>query len=225
MDDGGLPARYDEIAGWYIEESARWGVGYMSPLPDNLADAHLLELACGPGRAPRLLAERGARVVAIDLSQELVAHAEANEAADPAGVRYLVGDATNTGWWDGVPFDGVLCEMSLMDIDDLEGVVRTVATVLQAGGWFAFSIFHPCFPGGAGSASGLPSWHPDRGYASEGWWSMGDIGIRGRVGANHRMLSTYLNTIVTAGFRFEVFAEPRFTVPRFFAARCRLELR
>jgi SAM-dependent methyltransferase len=219
--EDGVPPRYDAIASWYIEESAQWGAGYMSPLPEAAAGRRILELACGPGRAARLLAQRGALVVGVDLSGRLIAHARAIEAADPVGVRYLVGDATNVDWWDGAPFDGVICEMALMDIDDLHGVARTAATFLDSGGWFAFSLFHPCFPGGEGSASGLPSWHPDRGYASEGWWSIGEIGVRGRVGSNHRMLSTYLNAIIAAGFHFETFVEPPFVVPRFLAARCR----
>ena len=49
--------------------------------------------------------------------------------------------------------------MALMDIDDLEGTLSTVAAVLAPGGWFSFSVFHPCYPGGPeGSWSGLPSW-------------------------------------------------------------------
>jgi len=57
-----------------------------------------------------------------------------------------------------VAYDGVLCNMALMDIDDLEGTLSTVAAVLAPGGWFSFSVFHPCYPGGPeGSWSGLPS--------------------------------------------------------------------
>jgi hypothetical protein len=144
------------------------------------------------------------------------------EAELPLGIEYIEGDVATTDWWDGSPFDGVVCEMALMDIDDLDGTLRTAATVLRGGGWFGFSIVHPCYPGGAGTASGLPSWPPDAGYSREGWWSNdGDVGIRARVGANHRMLSTYLNSTISAGFAFEEFCEPPFEVPRVFAARCR----
>ena len=56
-------------------------------------------------------------------------------------------------------YDGVLCNMALMDIDDLEGTLSTVAAVLAPGGWFSFSVCHPRYPGGPeGSWSGLPSW-------------------------------------------------------------------
>jgi SAM-dependent methyltransferase len=157
------------------------------------------------------------------MSDGLLTHARDRERGEALGIRYVLGDVATTDWWDGSTFDGVVCEMALMDIDDLEGTVATAKAVLANGGWFAFSMVHPCHPGGPGTASGLPSWPPDGGYEREGWWSNdGDIGIRARVGATHRKLSTYLNVIVRAGFVFEEFVEPPFEVPRFLAVSCRL---
>jgi hypothetical protein len=151
-----------------------------------------------------------------------LSHARQLEADQALGIRYLQDSATSTDWWDGVAFDGVLCNMALMDIDDLTGALSTVATVLVTGGWFSFSVFHPCYPGGPeGSWSGLPSWPPDGGYADEGWWSTAGEGIRGRAGSNHRMLSTYLNAVLQAGFALEEVAERGSSVPVAFMARCR----
>ena len=77
------------------------------------------------------------------------------------------------------------------------------------------------YPGGwEGSPTGLASWPPDRGYAAEGWWQTSGVGVRGRVGATHRMLSTYLNAVLRAGFDFDEFMEPRLHVPVYFVARC-----
>lgn len=113
--------------------------------------------------------------------------------------------------------------MALMDIDDLHGALRAVATVLAPGGWFSFSVFHPCNPGGTSDTwSGLPSWPPDRGYAAEGWWTTEGDGVRGRAGANHRRLSTYLNAVVSAGLLPVEFAERGSSVPVILMARCRL---
>lgn len=67
----------------------------------------------------------------------------------------------------------------------------------------------------------LPSWPRDRGYASEGWWSTDGSGVRGQVGANHRMLSTYLNAVMRAGLELETFDEPRVSVPRYLFSLCR----
>jgi SAM-dependent methyltransferase len=218
---GSDPARYDGFADWYAEFTKDWEP--LALLPDDLPGQRVLDLACGYGTASRYLAGQGARVTGLDISAGLLSRARQMEADRAHGIRYVQGDATSTDWWDGVAFDGAVCNMALMDIDDLNGALSTVASVLTAGGWFSFSVFHPCYPGGPeGSSSGLPSWPPESGYACEGWWSTAGDGIRGRVGANHRMLSTYLNALQRAGLALEEVAERGSSVPVAFIARCRL---
>ena len=217
-----VPARYDAIADWYLEFTKDWDSEPHALLPDDLGGLRVLDLACGYGTTSRYLASRGAQVTGVDLSAGLLSRARQLEAEQPLGIRYIRADATSTDWWDGVAFDGVLCNMALMDIDDLEGAVSTVAAVLAPSGWFTFSVVHPCYPGGPeGSLSGLPSWPPDGGYACEGLWSTGGEGIRGRAGVNHRMLSTYLNTVLRAGLVLEELAERGSSVPVTLIARCR----
>lgn len=216
------PARYDAIADWYAEVTKDRDDAPVALLPGDLDGLRVLDLACGLGATSRYLAERGARVTGLDTSAGMLARARQMEASHPLGIRYLHGDATSTQWWDGAAYDGVLCNMALMDIDDLDGAIATVAAVLAPGGWFSFSVFHPCYPGGPeGSWSGLPSWPPDGGYAREGWWSTAGPGVRGRAGANHRMLSTYVNTVLRAGLVLEELAERGSSVPVTLIARCR----
>ena len=160
-------------------------------------------------------------MTAVDLSSKLMAHAEAVESKRPLGIRYVRGDVTTTDWWDGVPFDGVLCNLALMDIDDLDRALATVSAVLKSKGWFSASILHPCFPG-ASEGSSLPSWPPQRGYAWEGRWNTEGSGVRGHAGVNHRTLATYLNALVVNGFVLEQFAEAESSdVPRYLIVRCR----
>jgi len=219
---GGAAARYDAIADWYVEFTRDWGTELHALLPEDLLGQRVLDLACGYGTASRYLAGRGARVTGVDLSAGLLSRARQFESDQGLGIGYVHGDATSTDWWDGEAYDGVLCNMALMDIDDLDGALSTVAAVLAPGGWFSFSVFHPCYPGGPeGSWSGLPSWAPDRGYAREGWWSTAGAGVRGHAGANHRMLSTYLNAVVGAGLVLEQLAERGTSVPVTLIARCR----
>lgn len=217
------PARYDAIADWYVEFTKDWNSEPHALLPDDLQGLRVLDLACGYGTASRYLAQRGARVTGLDISACLLSWARRLEASQPLGIRYIQGDAAaSTDWWDGVPYDGVLCNMALMDIDDLQGALSAIAAVLTPGGWFSFSVFHPCYPGGPEESwSGLPSWPPEGGYACEGRWSTGGEGVHGRAGVNHRMLSTYLNAVLRSGLALEELAERGSSVPVTLIARCR----
>jgi 2-polyprenyl-3-methyl-5-hydroxy-6-metoxy-1,4-benzoquinol methylase len=215
-------ARYDRATDWYVGFTRAWAAEARPLLPDDLSGRHVVDLACGLGDLSRLLAGRGASVTAVDLSVNMLGHARSQEAERPLGIRYLVGDVTTSDWWDGDQFGGAVCNMALMDVDDLDAAMATAARVVEPGGWFSFSLLHPCFPGlRDGVSEQLSSWPPDHGYDTEGWWTTHGDGVRGRVGANHRMLSTYLNATVRAGFELEEFREPAAQVPRFFIARSR----
>ncbi len=215
-------ARYDRVADWYVGFTREWAADARPFLPDELTGQRFLDMGCGLGELSRHLSDRGASVTAVDLSAGMVGRAMEEEAERPLGIRYLVGDVTTTDWWDGDSFDGVVCNMALMDIDDLDAVMSTAARVLVPGGWFSFSLLHPCFPGlRDGASEQLSSWPPDRGYAAEGWWTTHGDGVRGRVGAHHRKLSTYLNAVRVAGFAIEELREPAAPVPRFLVVRCR----
>lgn len=152
----------------------------------------------------------------VDLAARMVGVARAEEAATPLGIRYQVADVAHTeDWWDGGHFDGAVCEMALMDIDDLEGSVAAIAKVLRPGGQFFASLVHPCCPA---TRSGLSSWPPDDGYQAEGYWTSDDHnpdGVRSRVGSNHRMLGTYLNCLVSAGLVLQEVREPAADVPTY----------
>jgi SAM-dependent methyltransferase len=214
-------ARYDDFAEWYEQ----W-IGDGPPLIAAHGDLlpavtgeRVLDVACGQGRMSRYLARLGAEVVGVDISAAMLDKARV---IGPEDITYVCADVTRRpAWWDGRPFGGCTCELALMDIDDLTGTLSTVATVLRPGGWFVASIVHPCFPG---SEQGRSSWPPGGGYECEGWWTSPDhnpAGVRIRVGATHRKLSTVLNSLRDAGLEAERFAEPPAPVPTYLMWRCR----
>lgn len=215
-------ARYDSAADWYVGFARDWAADARPFLPGDMSGQRVLDMGCGLGELSHVLTRRGASVTAVDISAKMLEYAADREAEEPLGIRYLVGDVTTAEWWDGELFDGVVCNMALMDIDDLDAALSTAARVLHAGGWFSYSLLHPCFPGlRDGASDQLSSWPPDRGYAAEGWWTTQGDGVRGRVGANHRMLSTYLNATMRAGFALEELREATTEVPRFLVVGCR----
>lgn len=211
-------ARYDAIADWYDDfVDPMGGGGFVTSLvPEDLSGARVLDVACGQGRLARHLAAQGATVVGVDLSVELLERARRRPTH---GIEFVHGDAAEPStWWDGSTYDGATCEMALMDVENLDGALRAVAAAVSPGGWFVCSLFHPCFPG---KDDGLPSWPPEGGYAAEGWWTTDGDGVRGRVGAHHRRLSTYLNAIVDAGFVVERLDEGAFRLPTILVVRAR----
>lgn len=213
---------YDDIADWYAGIAAAISNdATMSPFLDLISDVagqRVCDLACGQGILARALARRGARVVGIDLSLRLLEIARRYEHDEPLGIGYLLGDAQALATVRDDAFDGITCHLALMDIPDLDAVLRTVQRILRIGGWFAFSIVHPCFqtPGSewlvhsdGRACRGVSGYFPERFWRSENL-----AGVRGKVGAHHRMLRTYLNALVAAGLQIERAVEPTETVER-----------
>jgi SAM-dependent methyltransferase len=212
---GRTTARYDLIGDFYLDAvGMEAGDPVAAAVLDLLGDVRamrILDLACGPGRIARGLARRGARVVGVDISEVLLDRARAFEATEPLGIEYRIEDATAATALVGQTFDAVACNHGLADIDDLDGALGTVARVLRPGGRFAFSLLHPCFPGWDEEAPS--SWPRAGGYHTEGWWLATNPGIRGKVGSSHRMLSTYLNSLIRHRLTIEHVAEPEATPP------------
>lgn len=200
-----MQAAYDEIAEWY-DESVEAGsllsatiVSNMLELAGDIAGQDICDLACGQGLLARELAKRGAKVVAIDISARLLDLGRRYESESPLSIHYIQDDAQSLSEIASASFDCVVCNMALMDIADLGGVFASAFRILRPGGPFVFSITHPCFqvpPGGSYFMEGL-------------WWSSNPNGVRGKVGAYHRTLATYLNSLTETGFCLDRITEPQ----------------
>jgi ubiquinone/menaquinone biosynthesis C-methylase UbiE len=206
-----VTARYDAVADSYAGSEDSYegsAVGALLDLVGPDPGPRALDLACGHGPLARELARRGAQVTGIDVSHRLLERARSRAADLGSPIEYVRGDAADQAVLQGDVFDLVVSNFGLSDIDDLDGVCQTIARVLVPGGHLVFSILHPCFAG-APQVSG--SWPADRSYYDEGWWRAdGELSVlRQRVGANHRMLSTYINTLVRHGLAIDTVVEPR----------------
>ena len=106
----------------------------------------------------------------------------------------------------------------MMDVADHRALFAAVRRVLLPGGVFVFSTLHPCFkarpfhvrdaPENLLDEKGQPIGVVIRRYASEGHFNSGGNGVRGQMGSYHRMLSTYVNDLIRAGFTLERLEEP-----------------
>jgi ubiquinone/menaquinone biosynthesis C-methylase UbiE len=139
-------AAYDPIAEWYDESVRAPGsladrvARLLLEMTGDVGGRRLCDLACGQGLVARHLARRGAEVVGIDLSARLLEIAWRDEDAEPLGITYCRGDAQGLMGVAEAQFDGVACNLALIDIPDLAATFAAVRRVLRPSGWFIFSI-------------------------------------------------------------------------------------
>lgn len=211
---------YNDIAQWYDQYLRERPIYTEVILPSLLAlvgeveGEVICDLACGQGWVARELARRGAHVTGLDLAPNLLTLARDYEEQEPLGINYVQGDAQSAEPLGDRQFTGCVCVMALINIPDLKATFQSIRRILQPGGWFVFAITHPCFETPHAQWVSVPDLeHPFgrivNSYFDERlWYSSNPDGIRSRVGDHHRMLSTYLNELSTAGFVLERTLEP-----------------
>ena len=178
---------------------------------------HVCDLACGEGLLARVLASHGANVVGYDSSVELINHAR--EKSDSA-IQFEVNDAQTLKGVSRGTFDIVISYMAAMDIPDIEAMFSTARRVLKDDGKFVLVLLHPCFETPFSDGQEITE-SDDEGnfvacrvmrYNEEGYWNSGGIGVRGRMGAFHRTISSYLNALMNTGLRLTKLMEPMLPV-------------
>jgi ubiquinone/menaquinone biosynthesis C-methylase UbiE len=98
----------------------------------------VLDVATGPGYVARKAAMRGAVVVGIDFSEEMIAKARA---ADTDGeIAFEVGDAENLSFEDGC-FDAVVMNFGVLHLAQPEKAFSEAHRVLKPGGAYGFTVW------------------------------------------------------------------------------------
>lgn len=193
----------------------------MLPPVDGLSG---IDIGCGEGSNTRKLAERGARISAIDLAPTFIRHARETEQADPLGINYQIADAADLPFEDAA-FDFAVAFMSLMDVPDQEKALTEATRVLKPGGFLQFSILHPCFvpptrrnikdKDGNYSAVEVADYFASAPGEVETWQfsSLSDEEKAQsepfRVPRFHRTLSEWVGMICATGLNIEAMGEPR----------------
>jgi len=104
-----------------------------------VAGETVLDAACGTGRYSVAIAERGAQVVGLDFSAEMLALARRRMPA----TEFHAADLSKALPFVSRSFDAVLCAQALKHIADLNFTMREFARVLRPGGRVVFSVTHP----------------------------------------------------------------------------------
>ncbi len=107
-----------------------WIAGLLAPAPGAL----ILDVAAGAAHLGRALAPRAARVVALDLTPEMLEQGRRLAAAQGLGnITFLNADATVLPW-AARAFDLVACRLTLHQVGDPAAVVREMVRVTRPGG-------------------------------------------------------------------------------------------
>lgn len=145
---------WDHVAGWYDSLIQDRGSDHHQRiiLPGVLrllapqAGEKVLDVACGQGITSEYIVHKAdvEHVVGVDVAPRLI---EAAQSRSTQRTSYSVHDAQSLDQFNSehAPFDAAVCVMALMNIEDIDAVMRGVAAQLRPGGRFVCVISHPAF--------------------------------------------------------------------------------
>ena len=140
-------AVYDNMSTDFEQQLAEgfYNVHYDRPtvldLCGDVRGLHLAELGCGPGFYLAELRRRGAQVVGLDASAELLTLARARVGDDVALFEHNLERPLTM--FPEASLDGVVMALVYHHIDDRVGLLREVFRALKPGGWLVLSTSHP----------------------------------------------------------------------------------
>jgi ubiquinone/menaquinone biosynthesis C-methylase UbiE len=153
------PTDWGEVAQWYDQVQNAQGSDFhrevifpkMLKLLGLTEQSRLIDIASGQGAWCRLVAPKIAKVVGVELADELLKLAK-KYPVEGKPVRYVRADAREFSQplvklEPGVKFDRATCVLAIQNISPIGPVFAELAKVLEAGGVFVMVMMHPCFRG------------------------------------------------------------------------------
>ena len=112
----------------------------------DVSGCRVLDVACGEGHFTRLLRSAGAaQAVGLDVSEEMIRLARRQEAAEPLGIEYMVGDARTVAD-PPQDFDIAVAAFLLvyaLSRDELAAMCQGLASRVRQGGRFVTITVNP----------------------------------------------------------------------------------
>lgn len=162
--------------------------------------AAILEIGCGAGRFAVALAQRGAQVTGVDVSDAQIA--AARERADRAGVgmRLLRVDAADLSPLADASFDAVVAVFVTPYIEQIDAWLAACARLLHPGGRLLFAQDHPiraCF---WDEEMEVESVLPARSYFDSRPLRWTFTGTETGMTSHHRTIAGWFDSLHEAGF-------------------------
>lgn len=204
---------FDKYSNMERSKSGLEGAGEWHELKKMLPDfqgKRVLDLGCGFGWHCRYAIENGAKsVIGIDISQKMLNEARSKTKSEK--IQYICMPIENIDFPDS-SFDVIISSLALHYIQSFDDVLSKISKCISNGGEFIFSVEHPIF-----TAQGTQDWYyDDKGNIMH--WPVDKYFTEGVRNANflgedvikyHRTLTTYLNSLIKAGFEITRIIEPK----------------
>ncbi len=169
----------------------------------KLSQEKILDLGCGYGWYTDYLSSVGGTAIGVDGSRKMI---DICKSLYP-NLCFDVVDIEKPLPFENNSFDIVFCNQVLMDIRDIDTVLKEVYRILKSGGIFYFSVVHPAFydcnwekdKTGFRKNKIMSRYLTEYSFNNEFW---------GETTHFHRSISKYINTVISRGFSLKYLDEP-----------------
>lgn len=122
-------------------------VPYVLELVGDVQGKKVIDVGCGGGFYSLLLSEKGATVLGIDNSEEMIKIAKGKAIKKKLDTKFRVGDISELRTEDGL-FDLVLSTLVLMDVKELDRAIDELVRITRNEGEIIISVLHPILTAG-----------------------------------------------------------------------------
>lgn len=193
---------WDTLGAWWLTELAD-DPAYadeITPMVLGLAEpiaGRVLDVGCGEGRLMRLLSDRGARPVGVDVASSLLRTARSAGSVVKTRLPSL-------GCFADDSFDGAVISLVLEHIPDHVTLLGELARVVRPGGFLVLVVNHPIYTapesGPISDSDGEVLWRPGR-YFDTGYTD--EPAGEGTIRFHHRPLGELLTAAAEAGWSLD----------------------